>query len=130
MPLSGVWLSKSSFSTIGFGVSVSLKVLSSALALVRGLVGLLVSVLVLVLGPGLTKKPFFLLFELKGVSGFVGWSSVSFRVSLDTDMHINRFVGLFLGFQLAKSWLHLVGKQSLRVERCKLKYQTHLCPSC
>ena len=104
-------MSISSVSTIGFGVSVALKVFSSGLALVRGLVGLLVSVLVLILGPGLTKRPFFLLFGLKGVYGFVDWSSVSLCVSLDTDVHINRFVGLFVKFQLAKSWLHLVGKQ-------------------
>ena len=110
MPLSGVLLSRSSVSMIGFGVSFSLEVFSSALALVRGLLGLLVLILVLVLGPGLTKRPFFLLLGLKRVSGFVGWSSVSLRVSLDINVNINRFVGLFVRFQLMKQWLHLASK--------------------
>ena len=60
MSLSGVWLSILSFSTKRFGVGVSLIGFSPALALVRGLVGLLVSVLVFILCPRLVKRPFFL----------------------------------------------------------------------
>ena len=80
---------------------------ASALALVRGLLDLLVSILVSVLDPGLTNGPLLLLLGLIGVSGFMGWSSVRFIVSLDTDMDINRIVSLFVEFQIAKELVAL-----------------------
>ena len=73
MHLSGTWLSL--VSVINFGVRVSLKAFASALALVRGLLGLLVSILVFVLVPGLMKGPLLFLFGLIGAPGFVTQSS-------------------------------------------------------
>ena len=87
-----------------------MKVFASALALVRGLFGFVGLDFSPFLGLGFMKRPLFLLLWLKGVSGFVGWSSVSFSVSLDNEMNINRFVGLLVDFQLANSWLHLIRK--------------------
>ena len=59
---------------------------ASDFALVRGILGLLVLILVPVLGPGLTKRPLFLLLELRRFYEFVGCSSV------DTEMNINTFI--------------------------------------
>ena len=113
MPLSGIWLSISLVSVRRFGILVSLKVFASPFVLVRGHLSLLVSIFVSVLFPGLTKGPLLLFWGLIGASGFVAWFSVRFSVYLNTDMDIKGFVGLFVGFQCVKNWLHLVSKKSV-----------------
>ena len=66
---------------------------------------LVVLILVSVLVLGLMKRPFILLFVLIGAFGFVIWTSVRFDVFVNTDVDINRFVVLFMGFKLSHRYI-------------------------